>query len=130
AAKWWTMAPTMCMTMKDQTRAPSHIVPVRRTDDTKELAFFHAIPITCWDEVIHDYQVGAILDIAVGDGILALTAVRNRIAYTGFAFTDERRDMVMARLIDVLCAGTLKTGDKWYDPNLVKTRVSASKNKN
>ncbi|MFM7987129.1 MAG: hypothetical protein ACKPKO_48240, partial [Candidatus Fonsibacter sp.] len=55
-------------TMEDQTIAPSHIVPVRRTDDAKELAFFHALPSTLLDEVIHDYQLGAILDNAVGDG--------------------------------------------------------------
>ncbi|MFM7979250.1 MAG: hypothetical protein ACKPKO_08035 [Candidatus Fonsibacter sp.] len=79
--------------------------------------------------MIHDYQFGAILDIAVGDGSLALTAVRNRVTFTGFAFTDEHRDMVMAYLIDLLCAGTLRAGDKRYDSNLVKTLMSASKNK-
>ncbi|MFM7990076.1 MAG: hypothetical protein ACKPKO_63255, partial [Candidatus Fonsibacter sp.] len=100
-----------------------------RTDDTKELAFFHALPSTCWDEVIHDYQLGDILDIAVGDGSLAMTAVRNRITYTGFAFLDERRGMVMARLIDLLCAGALKVGEKLYDPKLVNTLTNASKNK-
>ena len=100
-------------TMEDQTGKPSHIVPVRRTDDTKELAFFHAFPSIRWDEVIHDYQLGAILDITVGDGSLALTTVRNQITYTGFALTDEHKDMVMARLLDLLCAGTLKVGDKW-----------------
>ncbi|MFM7984464.1 MAG: hypothetical protein ACKPKO_34575, partial [Candidatus Fonsibacter sp.] len=81
-------------------------------------------------EVLHDYQIGAILDIAVRDRSLALTRVRDRITYTGFAFTDERRDIVMARLLDLLCAGALKARDKWYDPNLVKTLVSASINKN
>ena len=79
--------------------------------------------------MVHDYQLGAILDIAVGDGSLALTAARNRITYTGFAFTDYRREMVMARLLDFLSAGALKAGDKWYDPNLVKTLMSASKTK-
>ncbi|MFM7979087.1 MAG: hypothetical protein ACKPKO_07190, partial [Candidatus Fonsibacter sp.] len=62
-------------TMEDHTIAPSHIVPVRRTDDTKQLAFCHALPRTCLDKVTHDYQPGAILDIAVGDESLALTAV-------------------------------------------------------
>ncbi|MFM7983412.1 MAG: hypothetical protein ACKPKO_29220, partial [Candidatus Fonsibacter sp.] len=47
----------------------------------------------CWDEVIHDYQLGAILDVAVGDGSLALTTVRNRITYTGFAFTDKHSSL-------------------------------------
>ena len=108
----------------------SSLIPSRRTDDTKELAFFHALPSTFWDEVVHDYQLGAILDIAVGDGSLALTAVRNRITYTGFAFTDYHKEMVMARLLDLLSAGALKAGDKWYDPNPAKTLTSASKTKN
>ena len=42
-------------------------------------------------DVVHDYQVGAILDLAVGDGSLALTAVRNRITYTGFACAEGRK---------------------------------------
>ncbi|MFM7988324.1 MAG: hypothetical protein ACKPKO_54330, partial [Candidatus Fonsibacter sp.] len=79
-------------TMDDQTGAPSHIVSVRRTKNTKELAFFHALPNTFWDEVIHDYELSAILDIAVGDGSLARTTVRNQITYTGFAFTDKHRE--------------------------------------
>ena len=61
---------------------------------------------------------------------MALTAARNRITYTGFAFTDYRREMVMARLLDFLSAGALKAGDKWYDPNLAETDISASKTKN
>ena len=58
---------------------------------------------------------------------MALTAVRNRIAYTGLCFTSHHKDMVMARLLDQLSAGSLKAGDKWYDPNLVKTLIGASK---
>ncbi|MFM7989563.1 MAG: hypothetical protein ACKPKO_60635, partial [Candidatus Fonsibacter sp.] len=115
--------------MEDHTGAPSHMVPVRRTDDTKELAFCHALPSTCWEEVIHDYQLGAILDVAVGDGSLALKTVRDRIAYTGLAFTDKHWDMVMARLVDLLHAGTLKVRGKRYDSNLTNTRVNASNHK-
>ena len=91
------------------------------------MAFYHALPSAFWDEVVHDYQLGAILDVAVGDGSLALTAVRNRIAYTGLCFTTHHKDMVMSRLLDLMSAGSLKAGDKWYDPNLVKTLLGASK---
>ena len=108
----------------------SSLILSRRTDDAKELAFFHALPSTFWDEVVQDYQLGAILDITVGDGSLALTAVRNRIAYTGFAFTDYHKEMVMARLLDLMSAGALKEGDKWYDQNLIKTLTSVAKTNN
>ena len=33
----------------------------------------------------------------------------------------------MARLLDVLSAGALQAGDKWYDPSLAKTLVAAAK---
>ena len=111
----------------DDAGAASAAAQVRRTDDTREMAFYHALPSAFWDEVVHDYQLGAILDVAVGDGSLALTAVRNRIAYTGLCFTTHHKDMVMSRLLDLMSAGSLKAGDKWYDPNLVKTLLGASK---
>jgi len=101
----------------------------RRTDDTEELTFYHALPGKFWDEVVNDYQLGAILDVAAGDGMLALTAVRNRLPYTGLVFTAVHRDLLMARLLDLLSAGALRAGDKWYDPSLVKTLVSAAKKK-
>jgi hypothetical protein len=112
--------------MDESSNAPSTGLN-RRTDDTKEMAFYHALPSVFWDEVVHDYQLGAIVDLAVGDGSLALTAMRNRIPYTGLAFTAHHKDMVMARLLDLMSAGALKAGDKWYDPNLVKTLMHAAK---
>ena len=63
--------------MIDEAGASSHS-PSRRADGTKALAFFHALPSTFWDEVVHDYHLDAILDIAMGDESLAQTAVRNR----------------------------------------------------
>ena len=110
----------------DESSAPSTGLNHRK-DDTKEMAFYHALPSEFWDEVVHDYQLGAIVDLAVGDGSLALTAMRNRIPYTGLAFTAHHKDMVMARLLDLMSAGALKAGDKWYDPNLVKTLMNAAK---
>ena len=61
---------------------------------------------------------------------LALAAVRNRMAYTGFAYTAYHEELVMARLLDLVSAGALQAGDKWYDPNLVKTLTSVAKTKN
>jgi hypothetical protein len=110
----------------DQTAAEP---PQRRTDDTEELAFYHALPCKFWEEVVHDYQLGAILDVAAGDGGLALTAVRRRLPYTGVVFTTRHRELIKARLLDILSAGALTAGDKWYDPSLVKVLVAAAKKK-
>ena len=61
------------------------------------------------------------MDIAMGDGALALAAVRNRITYTGFAYTVYRQELVMARLFALVSASALQATDKRYDPNLAKT---------
>ena len=87
--------------------------PDRRHHGT---VFYQDLPSMFWDEVAHDYQLGAIVDIAVGDGSLALTALPNRNTYTGFASTDDHRETIMARLIDLLSEGALKACDKWYGP--------------
>ena len=87
-------------------------------------------PEKIWEEVVHDFQLGAILDIAAGDGSLALTAVRHRLPYTGIVFTTHHRDLMKARLLEILSAGALTAGDKWYEPSLVKTLVAAAKKKN
>ena len=109
----------------DEEEEATPAVAVRRTDDTREIAFYHAYPKEFWEEVIHDYQLGAVIDLAAGDGTLALQAVRNRIPYTGFVFTAYHKDMLMSRLLDRLSAGALKSGDKWYDPTLVKALLKA-----
>jgi hypothetical protein len=85
------------------------------------------LPSKFWEEVVHDFQLGAILDIAAGDGSLALTAVRHRLPYTGIVFTTHHRDLMKARLLEILSAGALTAGDKWYEPSLVKTLVAAAK---
>ena len=101
----------------------------RRTDDTEELTFYHALPGKFWDEVVNDYQLGAILDVAAGDGMLALTAVRNRLPYTGLVGAAIHRVLLLARLLDPLSAGALRAGDKWYDPSLVKSLVPTTREK-
>ena len=37
--------------------------------------------------------------------------------------------MIMSRLLDLLSAGALKAGDKWYDPSLAKIITQAAKKK-
>ena len=56
--------------------------PQRRADDTDELAFYHALPSKLSEEVVHASHLGAILDVAAGDGSLAFTAVCHRLPYT------------------------------------------------
>jgi len=102
----------------------------RRTDDTEELALHHALPSKFWEEVVRDYQLRAILDVAAGDGSLALTAVRHRLPYTGIVFTICRKDLTIAHLLGILSARALQAGDTWYDPSLAKTLAAAAKRKN
>ena len=67
------------MTTPTMRAKPPQTPPQRRAADTEELAFYHALPSKFWEEVVCDCQLGATLDVAAGDGSLALTAVRRRL---------------------------------------------------
>ena len=98
-----------------------------RNDDTVEPVFFHAMPVMFFEELIHDFSLGAVINIGVGDGALALACMRSRIPYTGFCLTEEHKVGVEARLEGQMLQGALNPKDKWYDPVLVKALTSAHK---
>ena len=92
----------------------------RRTDETVEPVFFHAMPVAFYEELIHAYSLGAVINIGVGDGALALACLRSRIPYTGFCLTQEHKERVTTRLEELLVQGALRHGDKFFESALVK----------
>ena len=70
----------------------------QRTADMTEPLFFHAMPAEFFEELIHDYSLGAIICIGVGDGAAALACLRHGVPFTGFCLTEEHKTLVRARL--------------------------------
>ena len=69
-----------------------------RSDEMEEPLFFHAMPMEFFEELIHDFSLGAIICIGVGDGAAALACLRQRVPFTGFCLTEEHKTRVRVRL--------------------------------
>ena len=78
------------------------------------------MPQFCWQEVLFDFKVGAVVDLTPVDGLLAMAALHTRIPYTGLVLTPKHADELLQRLQSSLIAGATREGDPWYDPHLVE----------
>ena len=83
------------------------------------------MPVVFFEELIHAYSLGAVINIGVGDGALALACVRNKIPYTGFCLTEEHKARVTTRLQGLLMQGALTHGDRLFAPQLAKDLAGA-----
>jgi hypothetical protein len=72
-----------------------------------------------------DFEVGAVIDLTPGDGMLATAALQARLPYTGLVFTPKHADALYRRLESQAIAGVTREGDTWYDQQLVETLAAA-----
>ena len=53
-----------------------------------EPVFFHTYPIALDEELIHSYDLSAVIDLSVGAGNVALSCIRQRRPYFGVTLTE------------------------------------------
>ena len=70
----------------------------KRADTEREPVFFHAPPILLCEELLHDYNIAAVLDATAGSGRMAMTCIRRRIPYLGICLSAEHAAMLTKRL--------------------------------
>ncbi len=71
---------------------------VKRDNADLEPAFFHAAPLQLWQELIHSYAIGSVIDLSVGDGRAALAALAERVPYVGVTLSEKHAELVTQRL--------------------------------
>jgi hypothetical protein len=102
--------------------------PQARNAGTSEPVAWHSMPELFWQEVLFDFKVGAVIDLTLVDGLLAMAALHARIPYTGLVFTRKHADDLLQRLQSFVLARAAREGGTWYDPRLVEP-LTASKPK-
>ena len=90
----------------------------RKTPSTVEPVFWHGRPGVVWAEILHSYRLGAVVDLTVGDGQLALQCARQRIPYFGFCLTAVHATKLCEHLIEEIMNGMLQESDPMFDPKL------------
>ena len=83
-----------------------------------EPAFWHGRPPTLYHELIHSYQLKAIVDLSPGDGTLAVLCCKLRVPYLGFTLTDVHTELVKHYCLQQLLVAACTEGDKLYEPDL------------
>ena len=99
--------------------------PVPRTAGTCEPVTWHSMPQLFWQEILFDFQVGAVIDLTPADGALAMAAVHLRIPCTGLTWSKRHSDELLIRLESLVVAGATREGDPWYEPRLVDALMSS-----
>jgi hypothetical protein len=90
----------------------------RKGVDAVEPTFWHSRPRKFYQELIHRFRPKAILDLTMGDGVLALESAKARIPYLGFGLTTTHVEMLKARLVQEMLKAFYTEGEKEYDPEL------------
>ena len=55
------------------------------------------MPERLWQEILFDFNAGAVIDLTPADGLLAMAELHARIAYTGLVFTRKHADDLLQR---------------------------------
>ncbi len=85
-----------------------------KTTPCSEPVFFHAAPLVFHEEMLHDYNLAALVDLTPGDGMRALAAIKSRIPYVGVAFGEAHREGLFAWLRRNVLACFQREGDALY----------------
>jgi len=93
--------------------------PARRTDSTREPVFFHSVTPYLWEELLHDFDIGAVIDLTAGDGAAALAAIRSGCPYAGVTITDAHATELRQHLYEAAFQAATTEGDSLYDADLV-----------
>ena len=91
-----------------------------------ETCFYHERSLSLWEEVIHGYNVGAILDCSVSSGTLAFLAAVQRIPYFGVALTKEHVDRVKDRVTQMIMEEFMKGNSPVYNAKFANVISSAN----
>ncbi len=83
----------------------------RKTPDTIEPVFWHARPQKLYQELMSSYRLGAIIDLAAGDGTLAMICAKQRTPYLGFTLTDVHAEFLKHRCAAALLESAFVEGE-------------------
>ena len=82
--------------------------------------FYHGHPIKLDEEVVHSYDLEAVIDLSAGNGQLALTCIRQRKPYFGITLTEAHSAELINWLTSKVWSSFLDESSKLYVPALAK----------
>ena len=91
-----------------------------------EPVFYHEVPKTLCEELLHMYRVKAIIDLTAGAGTWALCALQSRIPYFGVTLTEIHLEELL-KMLEGKIVGMMQTeGSPLYSPGFAGAPASAA----
>ena len=116
-----------CPVPTDATSAP------KRTDETFEPVSWHGSTKQLWEELLNHVgvfkpknQIPCIIDLTLGDGVLATLALEHGIPYLGVAFTQFHADKVRQKLVQEVFQMFMDVQSPLHKPVLLKLLQNVS----
>jgi hypothetical protein len=72
-----------------------------------------------WGEILYDFQVGAVIDLTAGDGVVAMASLRVGCPYVGVTLTDTHATELRKHVHNTAFQAAATEGDDMYDADLV-----------
>jgi hypothetical protein len=90
-------------------------------------AFYHTMPASFYDELLHSYCGKAVVHLTAGDGGLALSCVHRKVPYIGVCLTDRHVEQLMEHLTERVFAAMQKEDHPLYQATMVVQLAPAPK---
>lgn len=99
---------------------PGRGARLARPDEQVEPVFFHSPPLSFFDGIVTDYDLGYIIDLTPGEGHLALTCLRRKMPYVGICLTEAHRTALTTHLCASVQREFLTEGSPLYEPSFAE----------
>jgi hypothetical protein len=92
-----------------------------------EPVFFHGGPVQLCEELHHSYKLRNIIDLTVGKGDWAMTAMSRRVPFVGVALSHKHRDELLKYLVASVMDAFQAEDHTLYQPSMVDAIATAKK---
>ena len=83
--------------------------------------FFHALPESCWAEILNAFRPNSVIDLTASDEALPLACVKGSIPYVGFCMTEFHKEALWRRLARSALRDAADEEGDLYDEDLANT---------
>ena len=98
-----------------KTEVADNDAPTKKTDTTLVPVAYNPMPEKWYDELIHMFFARLIIDLSATDAKFAWVALQNHVGYIGIAYTDDHKQKIIARLVELMKVAMADTRSRVYN---------------
>ena len=93
---------------------------MKESKDEKVPVFYHLMPTEICAEMMHGWDMPAVINLTESDGSWAMAAIRSRRPYCGVCFTEAHAKAIESRLKHLVFVSMQTESDPLHQPGLAE----------